>query len=499
VGLAHKASGWNWNSLWSALPAAVAAAVITLVCFKLQTGYATVGFLYLIVVVLHSLRGNFVSSCLISVISFLCLDYFFIPPLFSLTISDSSDTVALVSFLVTGLVITRLTSEMRAVAVAERKQRQNTMRLYEFAEQLLVLDPTKVISTRFLELFKNKFDLNAVCLFDGMAEDPILVGHSFHELDLRTRDSYIARQNFQDEKTGVAVRFLHTGGIVAAIGFEGLQEVELLPEPLAALATVMIERSSVFRKASQAAATTEAEMLRGAMLDVLAHEFKTPLATILTAIAGFSDAGPLRSEQSELAQIVESETAHLARLTSRLLRVARLDREEVRLQTEVIDLAPMLMTLTKQFAARWPDRTIVVQSPDSAITLGDPELLKLTLAQLLDNACKYSISGSDVRVSISAIGSQKYTISIWNSGSSVPDNEKQNIFERFYRGEDAKKAASGSGLGLYVARKIALAHGGDVVLDPCECKQVGTLFRLTLPILQSEPENARELQRTISR
>jgi two-component system sensor histidine kinase KdpD len=93
-----------------------------------------------------------------------------------------------------------------------------------------------------------------------------------------------------------------------------------------------LERARVFRDASHADAAAQAEVFRGAILDALAHEFKTPLATIVTAAGGLRETGGLRPEQLELAEMAEMEASRLGLLTSRLLRIARLDREEVKPQ-----------------------------------------------------------------------------------------------------------------------------------------------------------------------
>jgi K+-sensing histidine kinase KdpD len=105
------------------VPATLVITLVTVVCYGLPAKFSTVSFRYLVVVVLQSLIGDFISSALVSFISFLCLNYFFVPPIFSLRISDSSDTVALISFLIAGLVITRLTSQVREAAESEALQR----------------------------------------------------------------------------------------------------------------------------------------------------------------------------------------------------------------------------------------------------------------------------------------------------------------------------------------------------------------------------------------
>ena len=124
------------RSLLRAMPACVVVGLITFICYGLRLNYTTVSFCFLIIVVLQSLIGDFLSSVVVSLISFLCLNYFFIPPIFSLRISDSSDTLALVAFLVAGLVITRLTSQTREAAASEELQRKEVTRLYELARAI---------------------------------------------------------------------------------------------------------------------------------------------------------------------------------------------------------------------------------------------------------------------------------------------------------------------------------------------------------------------------
>jgi two-component system, OmpR family, sensor histidine kinase KdpD len=290
------------------------------------------------------------------------------------------------------------------------------------------------------------------------------------------------------------VRLLQHGNrVVGAIGFEGLQDVELTAEPLAALAAVMMERTRAFRRASHAAAATEAEVFRGAVLDALAHEFKTPLATIITAAGGLRDGGPLRPEQRELAEMMESEASRLGQLSSRLLRLARLDRDEVKPQMELTDLVRVVTSVVDQYALRWPDRRLHVTKGDRVDVLADHELLWLGLGQLLDNACKYSGPGSDIRVSIEP-AHESIAIRVWNSGTQIPSDEQARIFDRFYRGVDARRQAPGSGLGLYVARKIALAHGGNLNLEEPEESGRGTTFLFTIPIAENELGHDAEIQ-----
>jgi two-component system sensor histidine kinase KdpD len=481
------------QSLLRVVPSAIAVGIVTGLSFAVRLNLATVSFLYLIIVVLQSLLADFSSSAVVSVICFLCLNYFFVPPLFSLRVSDASDTMALMAFLTTGLVITRLTSRAQNAANAERLQRESKTQLYELARQLLALKPETGIETGLLQQFRSCFGLRAVCLFEGASANLHLEGHSL-DLAEKTRSAYIERRDFQDVAAGIAVRLIPAGdGAIGAIGFQGLQDCHLNADPLAALAEIVVERSAAFRRASQAVAATEAEIFRGAVLDALAHEFKTPLTTILTAAGGLKETGALSAAQRELADVVESEAFRLGQLTSRLLRLARLDREEVKPQIKLIDIAEIVEAMVDQYAHRWTDRQLHLKKASKLSVLGDRELLWLALGQLIDNACKHSRSGSEVTVSVESMNSA-IAIHVWNSGPSIPERERSRIFDRFYRGESARKLTPGSGLGLYVARKIAIAHGGDLALEERSENNSGAGFVFTISNSREELVNDPAIQ-----
>ena len=113
----------------------------------------------------------------------------------------------------------------------------------------------------------------------------------------------------------------------------------------------------------------------------------------------------------------------------------------------------------------------------------------MLILQLLDNACKYSHSGSAIKIGIE-LQHEVVAVRVWNSGSPIAPNERARIFERFYRGTEARHVAPGSGLGLYVARKIAQAHGGNLDLEADDAlDREGTSFRLTIPIAKNDSDH----------
>lgn len=454
----------------------------TFVCYRLQLNFSVTGFIYLIVIVLQSLAGSFASSAVVSVVAVLCLDFFFTPPLFSFEVTNPLDILALISFLSTGLVITRLTTRVRKEAATSDHQRQQVDRLYQLAQALLALDPDEIANTRSVEMFQEIFGLRSVCLFDATKAEIHCAGSLPNSLADQTRAAFSSSRDSGDAGFGLLIRCLHAGGNrIGAIGFEGLRDPELTAGPLSALAAAMLERAHSFRTASRAAAAAHAELFRGAILDALAHEFKTPLATIVAAAGGLRELGPLCPEQLDLTEIVEDEASRLSLLTSRLLRTAQLDREEVKPRLEFTDMADLVAVVVEQYSSQWTDRNVcILKEAEATGVMADPELIELALRQLVDNACKYSVPGAAVTVSINS-QDDWVAIRTSNSGSFIRPSERSHIFERFYRGSETRHWTPGSGLGLYVARKIVQAHGGSLDLEAAATTNQNTVFRLALP------------------
>jgi two-component system sensor histidine kinase KdpD len=264
------------------------------------------------------------------------------------------------------------------------------------------------------------------------------------------------------------------------LGFEGLDQSHLLAGPAAALVSTVLERAEACQNATRAEDAARTETLRTVILDALAHEFKTPLATILTAAGGIRAAGPLLNQQDELAEMIENEAERLGQLSSRLLRLARIGNGEVRLQCDWFDVDTEVQEVIERFPAESRRRILFANQGTRRELSADVELFQLAISQLLDNACKYSPPDSTVEVSMG--DNQRFLwIQVSNCGTPILPSEQSLIFERFFRGKDGQKLA-GTGLGLYVARKIALAHGGSLDLVPAQPVRQDVTFRLAFPI-----------------
>lgn len=475
--------------MWCAVGLAGVAAVTGL-GVRLHWSLSTASFCLLLLLVLQSLAGCFAASAVVAIAGVACLDYFFTDPMFSFDVASGFDLLGLLCFLVVGLVITRLVTKVRAKTESSRLQQQQLQRLYELAQQLLALELEPAKGSSFLEPFVGAFGIRAACVLDAVSAEVYMAGTASDQLETRTGDAFIRGHDIDDPAHNITVRCIRIAGRnIGAIGFEGLEEPSLTAGPLSALAGAQVERRHSFAHASRAAAAAQSESYRTAILDALAHEFKTPLATIMAAAGALREAGSMGQFHRDMAETVESEAARLGRLTSRLIRTARLEREEIKPWMELIDFSSTIADTVDYYTRVSSGHQIsVVKECDSAEILADPELLRLAVSQLLDNACKYSTPKSTITLTIGRV-EQQIVVRVISPGKPIPPGERHRIFDRFYRGTDARRSVPGSGLGLFVARKIALALGGSLELDAEFESFPGVAFRLVLPSAESDRQD----------
>jgi len=474
---------------WQAPISGLAIALATFAGYRLHFNAATVALLYLLVIVCQSLSGGRVLSAAFSLGAAACLDYFFLPPLLSLNIADPLDVLAFVTFLTVSLVISHLVTRLREEAYRARRRGANLEQLHEVTRRLLLVAPNAMDAASLVKTFRDGFGASAVCLFEGDTAEPHLAGITQHDVAERTKQAYVMGEDADDQSARVVVRCLHGAkSVIGAIGLEGLSEAEWVAGPISVLAAAVLEQARAFRRASHETAAAQAEVFRAAILDALGHEFKTPLATILAVVGGLRESRRLGPDEMEMGGMIELEAARLNSLTDRLLRMARLDREEVRPRIRSIDAAALAEEVVHRYTTQSRDRRVAVicNSPPGEVP-ADSQLLDLALTQLLDNAFKYSVAGSPLTVEIGA-EADSIAIRVRNEGSSIAPGEQDRIFERFYRGCEVRKLVSGAGLGLYVARKIAIAHGGSLDLEKGELPHA-VVFCLRLPAFNNRGQD----------
>jgi two-component system sensor histidine kinase KdpD len=208
------------------------------------------------------------------------------------------------------------------------------------------------------------------------------------------------------------------------------------------------------------------------------------LATIQSASSGLLEINRLEPAERELASLIDEEAARLAKLTNQVLRTAKLDEGELKVDHEKIYLDQLLEFLGADAALTVGDHPLrVVDETSGSYVWADARLLQMALLQMLDNASKYSSPAAPITLRVMSTDTE-VVFSVQNEGSFIPPEERLRIFQRFYRSPGSQHKASGTGIGLSVAKRIAEAHRGRVWVesDP----EAGTTFFFALPHLRKD-------------
>lgn len=459
-----------------------AIATLTFIAYQEHVTVATAGFIYLLVVLVASLSYGIWQATFLSVVAASCLNYFFIPPVLSFSVSDERDWIALVSFQICALLVTRLSSREQKIARDANYQRTEMEKLYELSRGILLFDLHTPPGPQLVRLIRNTFQVNDVAIFDA---NLALLNHEgtwSKEEQKIAKTAYLTDRNEDDRDTSITQRVIRiatvSNGAMAICG-----EIDpLIANSIASLAAIAFERHRSYEKESDAVNSKQTEQLRVAVLDALAHAFKTPLTAICTASSGLLQMGTLDKTESELAGLINEESVNLNQLCTRLLQTAKLEASSVTLHTEPVIVSKLVKDVLADLSGTLKQHPVELSIEEQETPLqGDRELLKLILTQYLDNAAKYSAPDSPIDVMVRESNSE-LLLSVHNQGSVIQMQDRERIFERFYRSTDAKQRAAGAGVGLSIVKKAAEAYRGHVWVISAE--QEGTTFFLSIPKLQ---------------
>ncbi len=452
----------------------------TWIAYQLGLNLATTGFIQLLIILAVALRAGFVQATLASIIANCCLNYFFVPPVFTFTIADPQNWIAVGVFEVSALVVSRLSTEAQAQAARASSREAHLRRLYEVSRELLLLTREKPPAQEVLLLIQRVFAIDAAVLFDASQATAELVGPHAAGLENDTRAAYLQDRDSQMADGRTWIRVLRLGvRPIGALALQGSELTGITANALASLTAIALERAHSFERESRAEAKRQSEQLRTVVLDALAHEYKTPLTVVRTATTGLIEMGQLSAVQTELISLVDSETNKLSELTTRLLQMSRLDKTDVRLRPERIDVDELIETVVSRAAQLLSAHIVHLQGTDSGASIqADRELIVMALTQFLDNAAKYSGPCSAITVGVVVLAGE-VRISVHNVGPYIPPEERERIFRRFYRSSGASYKAAGTGIGLSITKKVADVHQGRTWVTSEEDR--GNTFFLALP------------------
>jgi two-component system, OmpR family, sensor histidine kinase KdpD len=245
---------------------------------------------------------------------------------------------------------------------------------------------------------------------------------------------------------------------------EALAEMRQRIDDALADAAATLERLDVARALNEAKMRSETELLREALIGSVSHELRTPLASILGAATVLVNAPALAKDERllGLAAVVRDEAERLNSDIQNLLDATTISRQQVRPKPQWIEPVDIVNAAIEHRKRRLAGHPVTLDlHPNLPIVRIDPAQVEQALAQILDNAAKYSPDGAPIQVAARVHG-HEVVIAVHDRGTGLTDEEKGQIGTRFFRGARHAGVTSGSGLGLWIARAFISANGGEV-------------------------------------
>ncbi|WP_446040578.1 ATP-binding protein [Streptomyces sp. SID1121] len=436
--------------IWGWLVGVVAPVLLSLLLTALHDtlGLANDVLLFLFLTVLSALLGGLRPALASAAVSTLLLNFYFTPPTHTLTIQDPKNLVAITIFFAVAVAVASV------VDLAARRTHQ-AARLRAESEILSFLAGSvlrgETTLDALLERVRETFAMESVALLErGGDVEPWTRAGSVGPAPVdRPEDADV------DMPVGDHMALALSGRMLPA-------EDRRVLAAFAAQAAVVLDRQRLVGEAEHARALAEGNRIRTALLAAVSHDLRTPLAGIKASVTSLrsDDVEWSEEDRAELLEGIENGADRLDHLVGNLLDMSRLQTGTVTPLIREIDLdevVPMAL-------GGVPDGSVVLDVPESLPMVAvDPGLLERAVANIVENAVKYSPYGQPVTVAASTLGT-RVEVRVVDSGPGVPDDAKDRIFEPFQRHGDAPRGA-GVGLGLAVARGFAEAMGGTLAAE----------------------------------
>ena len=440
--------------------------------------------LYLLIVVPTALLCGFWQAVVVSLSAVLVHGYFTArqPPLHGLRnpAADPVNSVTLLAFVLVALVVSRLSARVTGHAKEAESWGGQMHDLYEFTRRTLQMNLHIEPGPQLAELVHEIFALEAVALFDADLHRVYQAGIWNVDPEELARNVYYFETSDDDPETGLGRRVVRLGTVpVGSLVMRG-ETSPLTNNAIASLIAITFDRYRAFANESRIETERRTEQLRSTVLDSLAHAYKTPLTAIRAASTGLGEMGHLSAGQAELVGLIDEQAGVLSELTTRLLTTARLDAGEVAIHRTPVGVGSLIEEVVDSLRDRLASMKVSVDLEDENLTVCcDRQMMVMLLTQYIDNACKYSIFGT--AITIRAVRAKAEAIfSVHSFGPAIPITDRERIFDRYYRSSTYSNRAPGTGIGLSVAKRVAMMHGGYVWVTSDEIE--GTTFFAAIPV-----------------
>jgi two-component system sensor histidine kinase KdpD len=444
-----------------------AVAGVTVVCANIfPISPVMAGFLYLASIAVIATAWGRIEAGAASAAAFLCLGYFFFPPVKSFALIRPATIEGLFGFLAAALTVLLLAP--RPPVSEDSIDRQSEMEsLYALSRAILLMDSARPVAKQIAYQVAQIFKFPAVVLYDRVTGETLCAGpEDMPGIEDKLRKAAVLGTLFQDRCDQTVVAAVRLGGDpIASIAVRGATTLsDSALQALTNLVAIGLERARGQEAAHRADVARQTQELKSTLLDAIAHEFKTPLTSIkAAATALLSGSFNKVLEQRELARIVDEEADRLSRLVSDAIQMARLEGAKNEIARELHPVCDLVDAALGPIRTALDGRELLVNlENDVPLVMADAELVGLAIRQLLDHALKYALPHTPIAIhATTAEGKAFISVSDqeeWSSSRSDQDHET----EKSYLDSWNQRQVAGGGTGLAIARKIVEVHGGEI-------------------------------------
>ena len=464
-------------------------------------GIENVDLVFLTAVVVVSVRYGLWPSLFTSIVASLCYNFFFLPPIYTFTITDPTNVAAFFFFMLIAVLVSNVAARVRTQADSAIGRVRTTEQLYAFSRKLAgtaTLDDV-LWATAYQTALMLK--VRVVLL---LPEDGVLTVKTGYPPEDELDKADLAAANWawsndrpagrgSDTLPGAKRLFqpMRTGrGAVGVIGIDNDRTGPLLtPDQRRLLDALMdqgalaIERVLLVEDMDKVKRTMEQDRLRSALLTSISHDLKTPLASVLGAASTMRDleSGLSDAEKRDLLATVIDESERLNRFIANLLDMTKLESGAIVPNTALHDIGEIIGSALRRAGKILAHHKVSLElAADMPMLELDAVLFEQVLFNLLDNAAKYS--PADTTISIRTTRDKDHvTLQVADEGEGIPQGELESVFDKFYRVQKADHVRPGTGLGLAISRGFVEAMHGRI-LAANRTDRRGAVLTIRLPI-----------------
>ncbi len=467
----------RWTLAFTAL-----AGIVLVYRLWLHVNATTVALTLLLYILVIAANWSLRYAVVISVAATACYNFFFLPPVGTFTIADPQNWLALLAFLSTAIIASRLSQRARNEARDARARQRELEVLFRLSRELLQSESVAVLlssapagvasvtGARFALLYLLEGDRLFQAGNDGVSE--VELPH------LRQLTNTLSKTVCEDDEMQIPLRTgVRPKGLLLLRG--AVLSVDTA-EAIGGLISISIDRAQALESLARGEAAKESERMRTLMIDSVTHELRTPLTSIKGAATTLLTSEVSSGDRQELLTIIDEEADRLNRLVAEAVEMAQLDAQQVQMHFDPVPVWKLVNEARLSCALNEEQHNVTMEVPGDLEVVGDAAFLEKVLCNLLENAAKYSSAGTPITITAKRVRNC-IAISVADRGMGIDPAEQTLIFERFYRSR-SDTGTPGTGMGLAISRSIVEAHGGKLYVTSQPGR--GSVFTFELPIIQ---------------